>query len=330
MAETGGADALLLLLAGLLAEKRVLVCDLGGGGEKQAADLAFAEACAVLTATGAGPGAERSGLPVLSRAELADAFRESARPRRALDPAVLISCERGVAVHSHFSIAAMSTSLSTFIPQLRELAFVCLPPVSSWEALAGIFGALLCGMPIVFPDPAESGAGVPDLDRRAYTILLRRQADDALRRRRRPAGSAHLRYVFVSTAGFAPAWRRRVEALFDQPILPLWGLPEIGPVVSPHPTWFPTESHGFPLVNVSLVPIDPTTGKVSLVPWEMLDRAEICVETLSGMVSYAKGADDAGLRVGKLFRTHQMASVDNVGVVTLYESAPREGAARAS
>ncbi len=324
VAEASGPDALVLLLAALLAEKRVLVTDPSRAVEEQAAHLKSAEAAAIITASGAGPGAERSGLPVLHRAELADAYRQSPRPRRALDPAVLIPGERGVVVHSHFSIAAMCTSLATFIPPLRELAFVCLPPPDSWEAVVGMFGALLQGMPIVFPDRGGKSGGALDADREAYTILVRRQADEVLRRRRRPAALAGLRYIFVSTARFDPAWRRRLEKLLGQAILPVWGLAEVGPIVAPHPTWFPARAHGFPLVNVSLVPIDPASGKVSLVPWEMLDQAEACVETLSGMVGYAGGVDDTKLRVGKLFRTHQMASMDNVGVVTLHGEVPRE------
>jgi hypothetical protein len=317
VAEARGADALLLLLASMLAEKRVLLVDPRGAAAEQAASLQAAQACAVLTATGAGDAADRSGLPIFSRADLAAPFRESARPRRALDPAVLFPGERAVVVHSHFSVAAMCTSLATFIPQLRQLAFVCAPPLACWEALAGIFGALLHGMPVAFPDLAENGDGLAAVDRDCYAILLRRQADEAVRRRRRPAELPALRYLFVSIGRFDLAWRRSAERLFAQAILPVWGLPEVGPIVAPHPTWFPSASHGFPLVNVSLVPLDPATGKVSLVPWEMLDQAEVCVETLSGMLSYAN-ADDTDLRVGKLFRTRQMATVDNVGVVTLY------------
>jgi acyl-CoA synthetase (AMP-forming)/AMP-acid ligase II len=329
VAEASGPDALVLLLAALLAEKRVLVTDPIRGVEEQAAHLKSAEAAAIITASGAGPGAERSGLPVLDRAELSDAYRQSARPRRALDPAVLIPGERGVVVHSHFFITAMCTSLATFIPQLRELGFVCLPPPDSWEAVVGMFGALLQGMPIVFPDREGKSSGALGGDRASYTMLLRSQADEVLRRRRRPAPLAGLRYIFVSTGRFDLAWRQRLEKLLGQAILPVWGLVEVGPIVAPHPTWFPAKAHGFPLVNVSLVPVDPASGKVSLVPWEMLDQAEACVETLSGMIGYAGGVDATKLRVGKLFRTHQMASMDNVGVVTLHGEVPR-GATHAS
>ncbi|HSD10184.1 MAG TPA: AMP-binding protein, partial [Candidatus Binatia bacterium] len=324
------SEALLLLLAGLFAEKRILFVDPDASAEKQAADLQSAQASAVLV--GIGRSFDRTssaGLPVLSRGELADDFRESSRPRRALDVALLMPCEHGLVLHSHFSIAAMCTSLVTFIPQLRDRSYVCALPLGCWEALTGAFGALLHGLPIVFPTLETEGGAMLPRDRQAYTILLRRQVDAALRRRKKPAALAGLRYMFVSTGAFDAAWRRRAEALFGQAILPVWGLPEVGPMVAPHPTWFPSSSHGLPLVNVSLVPIDPATGKVSLVPWEMLDQAEVCVETLSGMVSHANVADDAALRVGKLFRTHQIASIDNVGVVTLHGE-PRKRAPHAS
>jgi hypothetical protein len=330
IAEPVGSEALLLLLGGFLAEKRVFLVDTSGSAAKQAADLASAQASAVLVGSdGSFAHASGAGLPVVSRGDLVGDFRESTRPRRALDVALLIPSEYGVVLHSHFSIAAMCTSLATFIPQLRELTYLCSAPLGCWEALTGIFGALLNGLPIAFAGLDADGSGALPGDRRAYTILLRRQVDAALSQRKRPGALAGLRYLFVSTGAFDPGWRRRAEALFGQAVLPVWGLPEMGPVVAPHPTWFPSSSHGLALVNVSLVPIDPVTGKVSLVPWEMLDQAEVCVETLSGMVSYANVADDATLRVGKLFRTYQIASVDNVGVVTL-QGEPRHRVSHAS
>jgi len=108
-----------------------------------------------------------------------------------------------------------------------------------------------------------------------------------------------------------------MESFCGRPIFPLWGLPEVGPLVAAHPTWIPPHGHGFPLVNVSLIPIEPNSGKVSIVPWEMLDQAEVGVEALSAMVGYVEPARNVGVKVGTAVRTHQVAAMDHVGVVAL-------------
>lgn len=324
VAEHDGLEALLLALAGLFADKQIYLFDPGEPTEIHAARLQAAGVAAVLTTSGAGEAPQKAGLPILGKSELVGTFRESMKPKRATDPALLISSDRGIVIHSHFSLIAMWTSLAAFIPRLREMAFLCTSPVGSWEALAGIVGALLQGMPVVFCEATEVGReGRWTSDREGYSIVDRFTADELLRRRSIPPLLADLRYLFVSTGYFAPRWREQMEKLCGRPIYPIWGLPEVGPIVAPHPTWFPRKSHGFPLVNVSLVPFDSTTGRVSIVPWEMLEQAEVCVETLSGMIGYAGSSADAGVRVGKLFRTRQVASIDNVGVVTLHSPPPR-------
>ena len=319
VAESDGAEAVLLTLAGLFADKQVYLFDPREPAEGYAARLKDAGVAAVLTATGAGEAPRRAGLPIHGKSALVGTFRENTKPKRATDPAILIASIGRTVIHSHFSLAAMWTSLAAFIPKLREMAFLCTSPVGSWEALAGIVGALLQGMPVIFGSVTGLGRGDNwTLEREGYAIVNRATADELLRRRAVPRVLRDLRYVFVSTGFFQPRWREQMEKLCGRPVYPIWGLPEVGPIVAPHPTWFPRKSHGFPLVNVSLVPFDSATGRVSIVPWEMLEQAEVCVETLSGMIGYAGSSGDAGMRVGKLFRTRQIASVDNVGVVTLH------------
>ena len=122
-----------------------------------------------------------------------------------------------------------------------------------------------------------------------------------------------------------------MESLCGRPIIPLWGLPELGPLVAAHPTWLPPHGHGFPLVNVSLIPIDPGSGKISIVPWEMLEEAEVGIETLSAMVGYVETARNAGVKIGTTVRTRQVAAMDHVGVVVLQESSfDGQGAASAN
>ena len=127
----------------------------------------------------------------------------------------------------------------------------------------------------------------------------------------------------MSTGVFEPKWRKRLESLCGRPIFPIWGSPELGPVVASHPTWLPPHGHGFPLVNVSLIPIDPGTGQVSIVPWEMLQQAEMGVEALSAMVGYAEPSRNVGTKSGTALRTRQIVTMDHVGVVVL-QGAPEK------
>jgi hypothetical protein len=223
----------------------------------------------------------------------------------------------------------MSASLAAFIIKLRELPFLCsAPAVASWETLAAVLVAFLNNAPVTFATLEEIKRGKQSpLAAHGYFILQRRDADALARNGRAPRAIAEASYLFVLTGCFKPRWRRKLESSCRRPIFPLWGLPEIGPVVAPHPSWLPIHGHGLPLVNVSLVPIDPASGKVSIVPWELLEHAEVGVEALSTMIGYGAPARNAGVRVGTVLRTRQLASMDHVGVVVLHESEDGQRAA---
>ncbi len=312
-------ESLVLLLAGLFAGRQIFLPESDDRGEQLASRVAEAGAAAALTASGPGQ-FETAGLETIRKAELGGAYNQAAGPRRAVEPAVLLSSRRGVVSHSHFSLSAMAASMAAFIPELRETAFVWSESaLGSWEALTGILLALLHGMPIVFTgldDSAEEWSR--RLERSFYLMMHRRQADAMLARGRAAPMVTGAKHVFVSTGCFDSRWRARLETECGRPIFTVWGLPELGPVVAPHPTWLPPHGHGFPLVNVSLVPLDPGSGRVSIVPWEMLERAEMGVEALSAMLGYAESARNAGIKSGTALRTRQIASMDHVGVVVLH------------
>jgi len=259
---------------------------------------------------------------MVARSELHGTFSESGTAIRATEPALLLPSGRGLVAHSHFSVSAMAASMAAFIPRLREIPFVCTEPaIASWEMLTGILLAISQGKPVVFATLEQFDSGeLADFANDSYMIIQRSQADAMLAEHRVPHVIGQSAYVFVSTGSFAPRWRRRMEALCGRPIFPLWGLSEVGPLVAAHPTWIPPHGHGFPLVNVSLIPIDPDSGKVSIVPWEMLDQAEVGVEALSAMVGYVEPARNVGVKVGTAVRTHQVAAMDHVGVVALQGS----------
>lgn len=310
--------SLRLCLAGLFAGRRVLLVDPADSAEQLCARLAEAKASALITADGTGP-AEAADVKMVARSELHGTFSEAGTAIRATEAAVMLASGRGLVAHSHFSLSAMAASMAAFIPRLREIAFLCTEPgIGSWEMLTGILLAISQGKPVVFGsiDQFDSGE-LAEFTNDGYMIIQRDQADAMLAERRAPRAISQSAYVFVSTGSFAPRWRRRMETLSGRPIFPLWGLPEVGPLVAAHPTWIPPHGHGFPLVNVSLIPIDPDSGKVSIVPWEMLDQAEVGVEALSAMVGYVEPARNVGVKTGTALRTRQVASMDHVGVVVL-------------
>ncbi len=320
IADPDPVQSLVLCIAGLLAGRCIFLADPLDFAEQLAARLTEAKASALIASDGAAL-AQGTGVRIVARSELKGTFSDVGTAKRATEPAVLVPSGRGVVAHSHFSLSAMAASMAAFIPRLREIPFVCTEPsISSWEMLTGIVLALSQGRPIAFGRFQEFDSGeLADFAGEGYLIIRQAQADKMLADGKAPKLIGRAAYVFVSTGFFIPRWRWRVESLFDRPIFPLWGLTELGPLVASHPTWLPPHGHGFPLVNVSLIPIDPGSGKVSIVPWEMLDEAEVGVETLSAMVGYVEPARNVGVKAGTAVRTRQVASMDHVGVVVLQD-----------
>jgi len=320
IADPDPVQSLLLCIAGLLAGRCVFLADPADSAEQLAVRLAEAKASALIASDGAAL-AQGSGVRIVARSELKGTFSDTGTAKRATEPALLIPGGRGVVAHSHFSASAMAASMAAFIPKLREIPFLCTEPaISSWEMLTGILLALSQGRPVAFGRFEEFDAGeFAEFAREGYLIIRQAQANKMLAEGKAPGLIGRAAFVFVSTGFFTPRWRRRLESLYDRPIFPLWGLPELGPLVASHPTWLPPHGHGFPLVNVSLIPIDPGSGKVSIVPWEMLDEAEVGVEALSAMVGYVEPARNVGIKAGTALRTRQVASMDHVGVVALQE-----------
>jgi AMP-binding enzyme len=315
IAERDLRHALPLMLAALSAGKQILLADPDADPAKLLAQLHQCGATMVLT----GGSSARKQIPasrVVTVDELHDGPDFKVASRGANQPAVILPSGGDLIVHSHFSITAMAASLTAFIPSLRQLPFLSLHGLSRWEDLTAILGTLLYGT-YVIPGSLTDNAR-PD-QTEAYTILTRDDAERLIKIGRSPAVLSRLRYVFVSMAHFDDRWRRHLERILGKPILPIWGMPQAGPAVAAHPSWVPLHSHGIPLVNVNLMPADPASGQLSDVPWEMLAMAEVLVETVSQMLRMTNPQADANARSGKLLRSHALATVDPVGVVTFLE-----------
>jgi acyl-CoA synthetase (AMP-forming)/AMP-acid ligase II len=322
LAEGDPARSLVLLLAALEADRKVLLLDPREEPLRIGKLLEEAATRVVVTESDPGQAARVEGVRLHRAGDLSGSAVPARKLRRATDPVLFLSSASGAVVHSHFSVSAMHTALFSFILELRRLRFVCTRPIAAWEELCGALGALAAGATIVSLPRGCAAEASGEEFREAYAIVRREELDERLREGRPPEWLRRLRYLFVSTGPFESRWRRKVEKLLDRPIFPLWGAPEFGPAVAPHPTWFPRAGHGFPLVNVSLVPLDPATGQLCVVPWEMLERAEAAVDTMSAMVGYVRPEATAAVRVGKMVRSRLVASIDHVGIVYLHGPVP--------
>lgn len=325
--ERDTGEALLLALAVAQCGKRALLADLDQSAEAIAASLTDAGATAAVTA---GEAAAPAGVRVVTAAEIAafDGELPKLRPVKATAPAVIIPDGSELAVHSNYSLAAMSVAMTAFIPELKSYSAVAATPLWHWESLTAILSALLNGA-TVFVASFDGAASMPSEFNpdEAYAVIRREDADRFAEKGEFPALLRDLRYVFVSTEYFQPKWRKRLERLRGREMLLLWGRGAFGPAVAAHPTWFPFDAHGIPLVNVRVLPVDPNSGEPSLVPWEMLDQAEIGVESPGQMTGYVDAEASSALMSGKIMRARIPASVDHVGVIVLHKPPKSKAAA---
>jgi hypothetical protein len=318
IAERDPGEALVLTLAVLQSGKRALVADLDQGPEQLAATFTRAGAKVALAA---GEASVPAGVRLVTAAELAafDGELPKLRPVKATAPALILPDGDELAVHSNYSLAAMSVAVTAFIPELGEFSALVNSPLWKWETLTAMLSALLNGATAYIAGYDEAGSLEGFDPDRAYAMLERAEVDGFAAAGGFPELLRKLHFVFVSTDYFQPKWRRQIEQLRGREVLLLWGRGAFGPAVAAHPTWFPFEAHGIPLVNVRVLPVDPNSGKPSLVPWEMLDQAEIGVESPGQMTGYVESEVSAELMSGKIMRTCIPASVDHVGVVVLHK-----------
>jgi acyl-CoA synthetase (AMP-forming)/AMP-acid ligase II len=302
---------LLGLVGGLLAGCRVAVLD-----PQHAELLASWDAsapAALLVASGGAAAAATTSVDELLARSADGGGRRNARWR---DVAVRLPSGSTVVSHSHTTVAAMVTNLTTFIPLLKEVEFVCTSSLSTWFGFTGAMTALFSGRAVVLDPAAPATPWDPGT---AWGILTREEADKIIAGGTPPPYLTQLRLLFVCMSSFEPSWRSHLEDRLQRVILPLWGAPEFGPAVGAHPQWAPLEMHGLPIVNVDLTPVDPVTGEPSDVPWEMLTKAELGIQSPSILVGEGEGGPPATVvkcrRGNPTVRTGEMVFVDRLGLV---------------
>ncbi len=320
IAESDPGEAYVLMLGALVAGKRTLILDMTARTSVIAKQVEDTGATVALAVSAGGLSGRLGDVRVIDRREL-DAYdgeRGKLKSTKATDASVAIPAGDELAMHSQYSLVAMAISLTAFVPELKDLAMVAPPPLWNWESLALMTAALIGGTPVYVSSLAALGDDDSVDLTAAYTVLLRDDADQLIEGDSPPDALRKLKHLFISTDYFRPRWRRELELACGREVLPIWGTAAFGPAVAAHPSWFPLDAHGIPLVNVRVVPVDPGSGEVCLVPWEMLDRAAIGVDSPAAMTSFVREGADAGIRSGKILITEVSASVDHVGVVLLH------------
>ncbi len=313
-----GPETLALFLAGQVAGCKVALLDSTSAAavERQVKELS---PDLVVIGRGAALAPNVAQCKTLTAEEIDARGSSGSGERRARwrDVAALLPLRSGFAGHSHTTVTAMFTALVTYIPELEKSNFVCEGPLHRWDAFAGAMTALMTGRAVIF-DQAEA-ADWGDAD--AYGFISRATADRIVRAGRAPEWLSRLKLLFVVMSDFDVRWRRKLEGVLRRAILPIWGTQRTGPAISAHPFWAPVEVHGLPLTNTTLLPINPANGEPSEVPWEMLSRAELGVESPSVQVK-----DEASKGVvfdwkgNPVARTGRMVAVDRLGMIRFLDA----------
>lgn len=313
---SAGPELLALTVAGQMAGCKVALLD---PASPEALEAQLASLAPDLVALGSGASLPVSATNVaISVRELrqAGAAIEGPSERRARwrDVAVLLPTGDGFAGHNHAGVTAMAKALTTYIPALENSHFICQGPMHRWDVFVCAITALLSGRAIVFDPNDAIGWNLGE----AYGVLSRAQAEAIVNSGKAPRHLSELRLLLTVMSKFDAKWRRRLETILKRVVLPFWGTPRTGPAVLAHPSWAPVEVHGLPLTNVTLVPINPANGEPSEVPWEMLTRAELGVESPS--VQMKDKDDEASQTIfewkgNPMARTGRMVEIDRLGMV---------------
>jgi hypothetical protein len=339
--------ALALARERLLGPDRIVLSD--GVAALSAAELEAGVAAAAATAPGSCPlrhlyaapsvegalevlGVLAAGIPVVLAPDDEDvrapAERAPELPPPAADgpgtglraPLVAFPARGALAWHSPRSLLASALGLLAFLEPAPGARLALLAPPSRWDGLCALLVGLLAGTEVVLVAPGDAArelleAGqvdwaVASLDEAAATFA------GAGGRRRRPG--ARDRYLLATVEGpFDPDERRAVAAGSGLEALTLFGLPETGPVLGAHPSWYLEEAVGIPLPNQHVLPADPDTGEPLAVMWELLEQAMISV--WSPALAVAGVARAPGVPRDERVATGVFAASDPNGMLYLLE-----------
>ncbi len=217
------------------------------------------------------------------------------------------------------ALLAMAISWSTYV-DFRSGAVLQLESLASWEGLCCALAALFRGA-AVFQARWGTGQGIEVPAGVRYTIVRWEHAEALAREL--PRGLVGCVYLSLSTPVSLREYRQLANLIYPTPLVLAFGLPETGPVLAHHPTWFLEESIGLPITNVDVWPLNPRTGTPLDVSWEALEYAELGVKSPSiAAGSLPPEAWPARLQ-GQWLRSHRLVQTDANGFFYLLAHRPR-------
>lgn len=191
----------------------------------------------------------------------------------------------------------------------------------NWAFSAALGAALHSGSIAVLTPPGDAdsfAAAVGAQQFQSVGVMDFQEAFVASKESKRVAKGLRgqlLGLILPVVSSFDASERRRIEKVFDCPSLTVYGLPETGPVLASHPSWYLVESAGIPITNADVLPVDPRSGAKIQTLWELVEFAAVNVR--SPMLATSRSSNGAWEPIGGMIATGVAASSDANGMIYL-------------
>lgn len=235
-----------------------------------------------------------------------------------LDSATEAGARIGV---SQRALLARAISLAMYFEFPSEAPWVIDLDPGNWGFSAALGAALHSGSSAVLTPPGDAdsfAAAVGAQQFQSVGVMDFQEAFVASKESKRVAKGLRgqlLGLILPVVSSFDASERRRIEKVFDCPSLTVYGLPETGPVLASHPSWYLVESAGIPITNADVLPVDPRSGAKIQTLWELVEFAAVNVR--SPMLATSRSSNGAWEPIGGMISTGVAASSDANGMIYL-------------
>lgn len=222
---------------------------------------------------------------------------------------------------SQRALLARAISLAMYFEFPPEAPWVIDLDPGNWAFSAALGAALHSGSIAVLTPPGDAdsfAAAVGAQQFQSVGVMDFQEAFVASKESKRVAKGLRgqlLGLILPVISSFDASERRRIEKVFDCPSLTVYGLPETGPVLASHPSWYLVESAGIPITNADVLPVDPRSGAKIQTLWELVEFAAVNVR--SPMLATSRSSNGAWEPIGGMIATGVAASSDANGMIYL-------------
>lgn len=222
---------------------------------------------------------------------------------------------------SQRALLARAISLAMYFEFPPEAPWVIDLDPSNWAFSATLGAALHHGSVAVLTPPGDADSFAAAVGAQQYQsvgVMDFQEAFVASRESKRVAKGLRgqlLGLILPVVSSFDASERRRIEKVFDCPSLTVYGLPETGPILASHPSWYLVESAGIPITNADVLPVDPRSGAKIQTLWELVEFAAVNVR--SPMLATSRSSNGSWEPIGGMIATGVAASSDANGMIYL-------------